>query len=87
MYLGGNLIFITYVKNSVSRWELFQKIDKRVGPNKAMSVGKKSPKNKKCNTLIRNFRVRLVENRYVTINHTGFTMQKLENWKRMNIML
>ena len=39
-------------------WELFPKINKRVGANKAIQVEKKIPKkNKKCNTPIKNFRV------------------------------
>ena len=45
-------------KNSVSRWEIFQKINKCAGPNK--TVGKKNPKkkNKKCNTLIRKLEIK-----------------------------
>ena len=39
---------------------MFQKINKYVGPNKA--VEKSQKKNKKCNTLIRNFRLQMIQN-------------------------
>ena len=49
---------IYYVKKQV-RWELYPKINKGVGPNNSMYLGRKKipKKNKKCNTLIRKFRV------------------------------
>jgi hypothetical protein len=55
------LKFLFILHKKQCRWEIVPKINKRLFPNMAETGRKEIPsKNKKCNTVIRNFRVHVV---------------------------